>query len=127
MEQQKCLEENFGKSCEEISWNHRTATPHRSEASDIVERAVCRVKEGTSAVLYSRLDEKWPDSMKCYYYLQDAQNLLADGKSQNERRSGASFKGPIFPFGALVGYLPNSERQKKEFINSARKYYQESF
>ena len=40
------------------------------------------------------------------------QDLLADGKSQNERRFGESFKGPIIPFGALVGYLPNSERDK---------------
>ena len=40
------------------------------------------------------------------------QDLLADGISQNERRFGESFKGPIIPFGALVGYLPNSERER---------------
>ena len=41
----------FGKSCEDLSWNHRTSTPHRSETNGIVERAARRVKEGTSAVL----------------------------------------------------------------------------
>ena len=41
----------FGKSCEELSWNHCTSTPHRSETNGIAERAVRRVKEGTSAVL----------------------------------------------------------------------------
>ena len=41
----------FGKSCEELSWNHCTSTPHRSETNAIAERAVRRVKEGTSAVL----------------------------------------------------------------------------
>ena len=41
----------FGKSCEELSWNHCTSTPHRSETNGISERAVRRVKEGTSAVL----------------------------------------------------------------------------
>ena len=41
----------FGKSCEELSWNHCTSTPHRSETNWIAERAVRRVKEGTSAVL----------------------------------------------------------------------------
>ena len=30
--------------------------------------------------------------MKCYYYLRDDQDFLADGKSQNERRFGESFK-----------------------------------
>ena len=41
----------FGKSCEDLSWNHCTSTPHRSETNVIAERAVHRVKEGTSAVI----------------------------------------------------------------------------
>ena len=41
----------FGKSCEELSWNHCTSTPHRSETNGIAESAVRRVIEGTSAVL----------------------------------------------------------------------------
>ena len=41
----------FGKTCEDLSWNHCTSTPHRSETNGIAERAVRRVKEGTSAVL----------------------------------------------------------------------------
>ena len=50
---------NTGKSCEDLPWNHRTATPHQSETNGIAERAVRRVKEGTSAVLMqSGLDEK---------------------------------------------------------------------
>ena len=40
----------FGKACEDPSWKHCTSTPHRSETSGIAERAVRRVKEGTSAV-----------------------------------------------------------------------------
>ena len=48
----------FGKSCEELSWNHCTSTPHRSETNEIAERAVRGVKEGTSAVLLqSSVDE----------------------------------------------------------------------
>ena len=60
-----------GKYCEELSWNHCTSTPHRSETNGIAERAVRRVKEGTSAVLLqSGLDiEWWADSMECYCYL----------------------------------------------------------
>ena len=41
----------LGKACEDLSWNHCTSTPHRSETNGIAERAVRRVKEGTSAVL----------------------------------------------------------------------------
>ena len=41
----------FGKHCEELSWNHRTTTPDQSEASGIAERPVRRIKEVTSAVL----------------------------------------------------------------------------
>ena len=34
----------FGKACEDLSWNHCTSTPHRSETNGIAERAVRRVK-----------------------------------------------------------------------------------
>ena len=39
-----------GKSCEDLSWNHRTSSLHRSETNGIPARAVRRIKEGTSAV-----------------------------------------------------------------------------
>ena len=38
----------FGKVVEDLTWNHCTSTPHRSETNGIAERAVRRVKEGTS-------------------------------------------------------------------------------
>ena len=41
-----------GKSCEELSWNHCTSTPHRSETNGIAERA------GLG-------NEWWADSMEC--------------------------------------------------------------
>ena len=80
----------FGKACEDLSWNHCTSTPHRSETNGIAERAVRRVKEGTSAVLLqSGLDESWwADSMECYTYLRNVQDLLSDGKTPYERRYG---------------------------------------
>ena len=63
----------FGKACEDISWNHCTSTPHRSETNGIAEGTVRRVKEGTSAVLLqSSLDEKWwAASMECCCYLRN--------------------------------------------------------
>ena len=51
---------NLSKLVKKLSWNHRASTPHRSETNGIAERAVRRVKEGTSAVLLlSGLDETW--------------------------------------------------------------------
>ena len=66
-----------GKACEDLSWNHCTSTPHRSETNGIAERAVRRVKEGTSAsLLQSGLNESWwADSMECYTYLRNVTDL----------------------------------------------------
>ena len=76
------------------------------------EIAVRRVKEGTSAVLLqSGLDEKWlADSMECFCYLRNIQDLLSDGKAPYERRFGMPFNGPVIPFGAKVGNHPISAK-----------------
>ena len=73
-----------------------------------LQKAVRRVKEGTSAVLLQTgLDENWwEDFMECYCYLRNVQDLLSDGKTPYERRFGKPFKGPIIPFGSLVEYYP---------------------
>ena len=42
---------DFGKSFQEVSWNHCTSTHHRFETHGIAQRRVRRIKEGTSAVL----------------------------------------------------------------------------
>ena len=90
---------------------HRDA-PHRSKANGIAERAVRRSKVGTSAVLLqSGLDEKWwADSMACYCYLRNVQDLLSDGKTPYERRFGIPFDGPVIPFGAMVVCHPISAK-----------------
>ena len=72
----------FGKACEDLSWIHCTSTPHRSETNGIAER-VRRMKEGTSAILLQSglNDNWWADSMECYTYLRNVQDLLSDGKT----------------------------------------------
>ena len=74
----------FGKACEDLSWNHCTSTPHRSETNGIAERAVRRIKEGTSAVLLqsSLMKQWWAGSKACYCYLRNVQDLLSDGEKQ---------------------------------------------
>ena len=94
----------FGKSCEELSWNHCTSAPHRSETNGLPKRAVRRVKEGTSAVplQFGLGNEWWADSMECYCCLRNIQDLLSDGQTPYERRFGMPFSGPVIPFGAVV-------------------------
>ena len=73
----------FGKACEDLCWNHCTSTPHRSETNVIAERAVRRVKEGTSAVLLqSGLNENWwAYSMECDTCLRNVTDLSSDGNT----------------------------------------------
>ena len=113
----------FGKACEDLSWNHCTSTPHRSETNGIAERAVRRVKEGTSAVLLqSGLNESWwADSMECYTYLRNVTDLLSDGKTPYERRFGQPFKGPIIPFGSLVEYHPITAKDQSRIHQLGKK------
>ena len=98
----------FGWCCQHLSWNHSMSKPHRSDTNGIAERAVRRIKEGTSAfLLQSGLDEKWwADSMECY--LRNNQDVLSDGKTPCERRFGVPFNGPIIPLGAMVENHPIS-------------------
>ena len=113
----------FGKACEDLSWNHCTSTPHRSETTGIAESAVRRVKEGTSAVLLqSGLDESWwADSMECCTYLQNIQDLLSDGKTPYERRFGKPSKGPVIPFGSLVEYFPITAKDQSRIHQFGKK------
>ena len=113
----------FGKACEDLSWNHCTSTPHRSETHGIAERAVRRVKEGTSAVLLqSGLDENWcADRMESFTHLRNIQGLLSDGKTPYERRFGKPYKGPIIPFGSLVEYYPISAKDQSRIHQFGKK------
>ena len=113
----------FGKACEDLSWNHCTSTPYRSETNGIAGRAVCRVKEGTSAVLLQLgLNENWwADSMERYTYLRKVTDLLSDGKTPYERRFGQPFKGPIIPFGSLVEYHPKTAKDQSRIHQFGKK------
>ena len=110
----------FGKAREDLSWNHCTSTPHRSETNGVAERAVRRVKKGTSAMLLqSGLgNEWWADSMECYCYLRNIQDLLFGGKSPYERRFGMFSDGPVISF----LNIKNSKCKKKQWRNNGRNW-----
>ena len=89
----------------------------------IAERAVRRVKEGTSAVLLqSGLNENWwAESMECYTYLRNVTDLLSDGKTPYERRFGQPFGGPVIPFGSLVEYHPITAKDQSRIHQFGKK------
>ena len=73
----------FIKACEKLDWNHERSTPQRSETHGIAERAVRRVKEGTSSVLVQSglRDSWWAEAMEYCCYLRNVQDPQADGQT----------------------------------------------
>ena len=118
----------FGKACEDLSWNHCTSTPHRSETNGIAERAVRGVKDGTSAVLLqSGLNENWwADSMECQTYLRNIQDLSQESINL-ERKSYLDcssdtllYAGGIWKGDVLVASLRtrNSKKPSRMLVRS---------
>ena len=103
----------FGKACEELSWNAvlwNSANPVKNS-------------HGTSAVLLqSGLDEKWwADSLKCLCNLGHVQDLVADGKTPHERRFGEPFSEPTIPFGSMIEYHPISAKDQSRLHQFGKK------
>ena len=99
----------FGKACEDLSWNHCTSTPHRSQTNGIAERAVRRVKEGTSAVLLqSGLNEKiggripWNATLICETF----KISCLMGRLHMKDALENLFRDQLSRFGSLVWELP---------------------
>ena len=73
-------------------------------------------------LLQSGLDEKWwADSMECYCYLRNIQDLLSDGRTPYERRFGERSEGPIIPFGSLVEYHPFTAKDQSRIHQFGKK------
>ena len=114
----------FGKVCEDLSWNHCTSTPHRSETNGIAERAVRRVKEGTSAVLLqSGLNESgqilWNVAPIC-----EALNISClMGRRPMKDVLGNHFKDRLFHLVHWFSITLSLRRTSQESINLERESY----
>ena len=49
---------------------------------------------------------KFGDSLECYCYLRNVQDLLLDGKTSHDWRLGEPVSGAIISFGSIVEYHP---------------------
>ena len=115
----------FGEDCEDLSWNRCTSTPHRSETNGIAERAVRRVKEGTSAVLLqSGLNENWwADSMECTPICETSQIYYLMGRRPMNDVLGNHLKDLLFHLVHWLSITLKLRRISQEPINLERKFY----
>ncbi|MDP7560267.1 MAG: DNA cytosine methyltransferase, partial [Planctomycetota bacterium] len=105
----------FRKSLKGLGISHDTATPHRPQTNGIAERAVRRVKEGTSCALQQSgfVEVWWAHAMMCFCFLRNIVDLLKSGNTAWSKRFGSNFKGPVIPFGAQITYKPIREKDKE--------------
>ena len=115
----------FGKSCEDLSWNHCTSTPHRSETDGIAERAVRRYEEGTSAVLLqSGLNEHWwADSMNAIPICETLQTSCLMAKHHTRDALGNHIKDRSFRLVQWFNITLFLRKTSRESINVERQSY----
>ena len=119
---------NLGKHVNNLSWNHRTSKPRRSETNGIAERAV-RVKEGTSAVL-RKFRTGWKVVVRFHGMpLPSAKCPRPPSRRENSVWTNLvnHWKGPIIPFGAMVEYHPTSTRDLSRIHQLCKKVIQAIF
>merc|ERR1712015_289229 len=68
----------FIKALDDLGMSHDTSTPYRPQTNGVAERAVRRVKEGTScALVQSGMSSAWWNwAMRCYCMLRNVVDLL---------------------------------------------------
>ena len=101
----------FGKVCEDLSWNHCTSTPHRSGTNGIAERAVRRVKEGACR-FYGMV-----------YYLRNIKDLLSLGKLHTKDVLENHLKDQSFRLVDWLSFTLSLRKTSQESINLERKSY----
>jgi len=104
--------EELKAASRELGIDHDKSRPHRPQTNGVAERAVRRVKEGTSCTLVQSgwNEAYWPEAMNCFCFLRNAVDTLVDGQTAWEKRFGRPFKGKILPFGCEINYKPISDK-----------------
>ena len=107
----------FGESCEKLSWNHGTSTPHRCETNGIATKSTWRNFSRTDTIRIGWKMVGW----SCGMLLLPAKCPGRGANSPNERRVGKTFKGPVILFGAMVEYHPIWTRDQSRLHQFGKK------
>ena len=126
----------FGKAGEDLCWNHRTSTPHRSETNGIAERAVRMVKERTFAFLLQvRSGQRmvggfygmlWKLVGRFYGMLHlfaKRHRPIVWWEDALWKTFWATIWRTYFPFGSLVEYHPIIAKDQSRIHQFERKFY----
>ena len=106
----------FGKSCEDLSWNHRTSTPHRSETNGIAERAV-RLVDKRNFLQYC-CNQDWMKDGGMILLNAIAIFEMPNTSWQMGKLLMKGFKGAMIPLGAMSGYYLIFGRDKSRLHQS---------
>ena len=122
----------FGKSCEDLSWNHRTSRiiePQHLIDSTQVELLKEQYAEQKKGHLQCCCNLAWSKNGGLIRWnavaICDVPDLLADSRTPYERRFGETFEGPIIPFEAMVQYFPISVKDQSRLHQFRRESCQE--
>ena len=113
----------FGKYCEELSWNHRTAFSHRLETRNC--RTSCNVeKKKIHQAYYCNLD--WMKNngqipWNAITICKMSKTSWQTGNLRYDRRSGESFKGPFFYSTHWLDISQKLRKMKQEFTKFGKR------
>ena len=99
----------FGKACEDLSWNHCTSTPHSRNEWDCWESSTQNYRRDVCCIVAILSGWKVLGEFHGMQHQPAAHSRPLGGwENSVERRFGESFKVPNVPFGSLVEYHPFS-------------------